>query len=400
MKEENLDFPTKQTIKINDKVPDNPVEYISDIDEFNQEFAFRNKFLHKKGFYTFNELKEISLRDGFDFDPFTTRIKRGTKIGRGAVIDSFSSIEGEGVVISKNTVLKRGIISGSNIFIGEENEINGEISIDNLHTDFGNIIRGITGINSGHLKIGSKNRINNLQISNISSNPIIIGDDNELYAGLNLNIPFSNGRIWIGNNNSLGRDGGGVISSSYRFGRKWGGDVFIGSYFETTRGAEVLGFSLVGLPVTFIESHLDKNENNLMELFVNGNLRELNEIFKMLFDIEPSSLQKNADEKQKVSLFGTAKIKRCYFPGKVKVKDDTVIKCAYIRDVLIPERCKIYSSSIVPQNNNLLTIDVQDCVLKDINITQDQDWQLFTKKTETDEYPRTDAEFYQDYSWD
>lgn len=372
-------------------------------------WAYRNYLLVKEGFYTSDELIDLAASIGFKlYDPFA-RIRRGTVIEKDVIVGDGTLIVGQNVAIAEGTFLDRAIILGNNATIGSNNIVSGEIQIDNLTTGQGNTINGISGFNRGTLRLGSKNYVINLKVGNAYDNAIIIGNNNELWSGLSINIPFRQGQIVIGHFNSLGRDGGGVISSSYRFGREWSGPTIIGNYVQMTRGSEVLGWSLLGWPLELLEKVSSRNEDELRHLFTYddhnegknptewSNLAELRELFKVLVAYPLDALQDVANKNQPTSLFGTVKTKRCLLTGRVTVKDETKILCAYLRDVLIPERCTILNSSIAPTQSELC-VKTQNCTLKGVFVDEDQDWNAFSGVAEI-EYPKSDADFYQDWSW-
>jgi serine acetyltransferase len=394
MKKDQSYFPNEG--KINDEIL-RLAELVRTTEGAERVWAHRNHLLLKEGYYSSEELINRATSTGFKlYDPFT-RIHRGTTLEKNVIIGDGTVIEGENVIISEGTRLNRAIILGSNVKIGPNNVVSGEIQIDNLTTGNNNTIDSISGFNRGSLQLGSDNHIAGLQVGNAHDNRILIGNNNELWPGLSINIPFEHGQISIGHFNSLGRDGGGVISSSYRFGRRWYGPVCIGNHVQTTRGAEVLGFSLLGWPRDVLEKDLSRNEEELMNLFMQGNLAEISALFEDVSAYPLDALQNFTDEKHSVSLFGTVKAKRCLITSAVTVKDDTRILCAYVRDVLIPERCNIFYSSIVPRDEQLY-IDTQDRALKEIIIDEDQDWKSLPKNAKM-AYPESDADFYQDWSW-
>src|SRR5262249_50724465 len=146
------------------------------------------------------------------------------------------------------------------------NHITGQFGIGNVVVGTGNHLEDIGGANDGMLSIGGGNRLKGGRGAVGQGGDVIIGDSKGLFPWMSLNVPFAGGRIVIAYRNSLGRDGGGVISSSYRFGRKWGGDVVVGAFVETTRGAEVLGFSALGWPSQLLERDTAMSEENLVRL--------------------------------------------------------------------------------------------------------------------------------------
>ena len=253
---------------------------------------------------------------------------------------------------------------------------------------------------AAEITIGDGNQIQRVRIKSGAEGLIVIGDFNQLHQNLNLNNPFPGGEIYIGHHNSLGRDGGGVISSSYRFGRDWRGDVYIGSHVQTTRGAEILGFSVLGWPLEGLKSLPGGgSEAALIKLICNGSLRDLAPFLKGLTGLKPS---KNKLEKPHtgISLFGVVKVKRCILTGDVTVKDDSVVRGSFIRDTLIQERCEVFYSSIAPPTGLLLAIDreISTIARRDVKTHDDLTAPLGEMKVE--EYPASDAEYYGDTSYD
>lgn len=364
-------------------------------------WAYRNQVLLDGGFYSSDELIDRALSVGFAVDDPFSSIRRGTEIEEGAVITGGSAITGEGVTVGAGTYLNQALVSGANVKLGKNNRVLGNIEISNVTMEDGNTITGIAGKNDhGKVVIGYRNEIKDITISNYSAESILIGNKNEFWPGLSLNIPFSTGGIRIGHHNSLGRDGGGVISSSYRFGRGWAGPVVIGNHVETTRGAEVLGFSLLGVPLESVSTACNLNESRLIDLFRNGSLKDVNEKFDVLLDLEAEECENECKGAAPVSLFGVVKIKRCLLAAPVKIKDDTRVQCSYLRDALIPERWEIYYSSIAPNDGKVLHITVQGRALSKATVSATQQWEDLPRSAGSSRYPECDADFYKDYSWD
>jgi hypothetical protein len=304
------------------------------------------------------------------------------------------------VLVGPETILDRAIISGNHITIGRGNRLAGTFQPDNVTIGNGNYLDGVTGINDGTIVIGDNNRLIGINIAVTGIGQVVVGDHNELRTGLNLNVPFGTGRILIGHHNSLGRDGGGVISTSYRFGRKWSRDVFIGNCVESTRGAEILGFTALGWPPALLSKDYAA-EDKLVDLFVRASLRDLARgVFESLGAGAMDALRNKVDKSTTVSLFGPAKVKRCCLCGKVTVKDDTRIQSSFVRGVLIPERCNVRYSSFTPPADKILVVGLQERAFRYVAIASTQDWSKFPPATDADEYPASDAEYYNDYSWD
>lgn len=361
-------------------------------------WAHRNRMLQENGYYTSDELMDQADSIGFTiYDPFV-RIKRSTKICTGVLIGEGCAVDGDNVVLGPETHLSNAVIRGSKVVLGSRNLISGDIEVSNLIFGDDNVIAGISGENSGTVQIGNSNRIGRICIKNRVDGTITIGNENELHDRLNLNVPFEQGAIYIGYRNSLGRDGGGVISSSYRFGRGWGGPVVIGSLVESTRGAEILGFSVLGWPLVLLEE-LGYPEEMLSNLFATCGLGNIEVWISNLLANGSSRLSEYTESMQPVSLFGVVKVKRCCLVGKVKIKDDTRIQCSYARDILIPERCNITYSQVIP-SSHVLTLPSQDAILECRIVRKAADMEVLPSVSQVDEYPKEDNEYYQDWSWD
>ncbi len=352
---------------------------------------YRNEILKRFGFYTADELIDLAESVGFTvFDPFT-RIRKGTVIGKDVVISEGCAIEGNNIVIGERSKLSYTVLRGSNLHFGVNNLINGSIDLPNITFGDDNIIHLITGENNGIVRIGNNNQIGNIKIDNKGGGDILIGNNNELNDKLNINIPFKRGWILIGNNNSLGRDGGGVVSSSYRYGRGWGGPLIIGNNVESTRGAEILGFSILGIPPTFSQS-VNLTEETLADYFANRSLFKVEDLLLRIKDNQIDDLFSKTPSSEKVSLYGVVKVKRCCLIGKIKIKDDTRVQCAYIRDLLIPERCNIKYSQIIP--NKQLTVPLQNSMIEHKIVTNIDDLECLPNASLTEEYPADDLDFY------
>lgn len=361
-------------------------------------WAHRNLALLDGGFYTSDELIDLSTSNGFSiFDPFT-RIRRGTTIEQAVIVGPGCSILGEDVTIGLGTTLDRAILSGDHMKIGRNNRLKGDIEVGRLSVGDDNVIVGLSGDNEGEVSLGNCNKLTNVRIANKGSSCISIGNHNDLWPGLNINNPFPGGRISIGHHNSLGRDGGGVISSSYRFGRGWVGEVFLGFGVETTRGAEILGFSVLGWPRDLLSSIWQIDEAGLVRLIKDGSLSELSIYFDRLREIDVTLFGDHIDERRAISLFGATKVKRTIMTGRVTAKDDTRTLCAYLRDVAVQERSKIYYAAIAPADEVIISISTQDCALEHVEITEHQNWEDLPKSLKTDEYPPSDADYYADSS--
>lgn len=347
-------------------------------------WAYITWSLLSAGYYSPDELIDLSLNNGFSLDNPATKIRRGTKIGHGVVIKNGTVIDGESVRIGTDSVLDKAHIIGSNITIGKKNILSGLIEPSNLEIGNGNEIRDFMGNNQGQMTIGDYNRIEGVNVDNSGRQFLQIGNHNELHRGLNINASFPRGTIRIGHYNSLGRDGGGVISTSYRFSKKWWGDVLIGSYVETTRGAEILGFSLLGWP-------LDKaNERIARGLFVGSPISELVDFFgklrKQPFEAVPG--------KKMISLFGVVKVKLSCLVNTVKAKDGTRIQRSFLKDIIIQERSKVYFTIADHTFSEPLRVNLQDRAIEGLILDQAVDWADLPTEPQTDGYLAEDARFY------
>lgn len=355
-----------------------------------RSWAYTTWALLKEGYYSPDELIDLSLRQGFTVDLSTTKIKRGAQIGKDVVIRNGSTIDGDNVIIGEGTILDQARIASSRVHVGKRNRISGDILIGNLTIGDDNVIHGISGQNDrGRVSIGDHNTIHEIIINNEWEQEIRIGHNNEVRPGLNLNNPFPLGKIKIGNYNRLGDGGGGMISSSYRFARGWAGPVIIGSYVETTRGAEIGGLSLVGWPLTELE-RIAGGEKNVQTMFAKGDVRELIEFLERFWDLEPPI----EPAKKSVGLFGVVKMKRGCLVARTRVRDNVSIRGAYLRDVEVRERCKIYFSSIAP--NKPFEIGVTDRAIENMFIDQDQNWHEFPTTIKADIYPEDDYSFFEE----
>ncbi|OGC23124.1 hypothetical protein A2310_00830 [candidate division WOR-1 bacterium RIFOXYB2_FULL_37_13] len=195
----------------------------------------RDLALLNEGYLTSAQLATLANRNGFTIEnPFSVKIHRSTIIERGVVI-------GNGVVISApNCKIGTGTkISESEILqptlIGKNNAIKGlTVENDKKLLSFGQITIGDLNLVTGHVSI-----------SDNTGEGIQIGNNNKLNPNLAVRTLFS-GWLYIGNNCDLGGDGGGVISTSYNYGKSVGYPMFVGS-LSTKRGAEALGGSAYGI---------------------------------------------------------------------------------------------------------------------------------------------------------
>lgn len=340
--------------------------------------------LVKEGYYSPDELIDLSLREHFTLDNPYSKIRRGTRIGAGAVIKNNTTIDGERVAVGARTVLTNALVSGNDIQLGADCLVSGPIAPSNIVFGANNEIRGLLGTNNGSVVIGNHNKIEGVSMRNPGNSRITVGDHNELCPGLNINCPFTSGDITIGNYNALGRDGGGVISTAYRFTSNWWGDILIGSYVETTRGAEVLGFSMVGWPLT------QQQENAAQHLLVHGPVSEVASLFS---SVRTNELADSPADKR-VSLFGVVKVKMCCLAGKIRAKDGTRIQSSYLKDIFIPERCKVYFTVAKSLASSPLQVTVQSRAIENEIITSNLAWEQFPTEERSDGYRAADAAFY------
>lgn len=328
---------------------------------------FINWTFLEEGYYSPDELIDLSLHNKFFIDFPFCKIKRRTKIAQNVIITNNTTITGENVSIGKGTILDGVRITGSDIEIGEENVISGLITPGNLKLGKGNVINGLFGENKGKIVIGNHNKMEEVRINNAGGQCITIGDFNELHRGLNINCMLSKGRIRIGHYNSLGRDGGGVISNAYWYNRRWWGDVLIGSHIETTRGAEILGFSLLGWPLS------ESQDKTAKHIFANGPVTAIITLFDELYK-EDLSVPPGQKDKKDIGLFGVVKVKMSCLLGTVKIKDNTIVQSSYLRDVIIQERCKIFFTTVNHNLPNFMEIPHQGRAIDRLYITEPMDW--------------------------
>lgn len=340
--------------------------------------------LLKEGYYTPDELIDLSLRHNFVLDSPTAKIKRGTEIGENVTIRNGTIIDGDNVRIGPSSLLDGAHIIGSDICFGQGNVIRGAITPDQLTIGNNNTITGISGANEGMVVLGNHNVVNHILIENPGRQSIMIGDHNELHAGLTLRCLFPQGRIRIGHYNSLGRDGGSVISTAYRYNKGWWGDILIGSQVETTRGAEVLGFALLGWPLSL------EDEILAQRLFIDGPLDDLAAFFARLGDQEWEAQSGPTT----VGLFGVVKLKKSCLTGTVKIRDDARIQSSFLKNVSIPERCKVYFTAMQHPADKLLRVDVQDRAIERLILTEAINWSELPTEAQTDGYADLEADFY------
>lgn len=349
-------------------------------------FAYTSWSLLKEGYYSPDELIDLALQGNFTLDNPIAKIRRGTEIGERVVIRNGTVIEGQRIKIGTGTVLDNAQMYGNDNTIGENNFLSGAILPDHMSLGVSNEVRGIAGKNEGMLIIGNYNKINEISISNHTQRQIVIGDYNELHQGLSFNCVFPQGNIRIGNHNSLGRDGGGVISTAYRFNRGWWGDVLIGSHVETTRGAEILGFTLMGWPLSA------EDEQVAQDLFPNGSISQIATFFQRLWQQEV----KSTPQPKSISLFGTVKARLCCLTGTVKVKDDTRIQRSFLKNFYVAERSKIYFTLV--NAPSLLYVTLQDRAIEHLTITEPIDWAKLPTEDLTDGYCEDDTLFYEEHT--
>jgi hypothetical protein len=363
-------------------------------------FNFRNKYLTDNNYYSSDEIIELARKIPFVIDDPFMKIRRGTIIHPHAILENNTHIYGDDVTIGEYTRLSEARIMGSKIRLGKTNLVNGKVEPDNITIGDRNTICGLTGINKGNaISIGDGNQIENIRITvsesvEVSNRPVVrIGNSNYLHSGLNCNVPFKRGFIFIGNNNQLGRDGGGVISSSYRFNKGQYGSVIIGSNVETTRGAEILGWSLLGIAKSDMES-LTGREGPVEDLFVNKNLTEINKFFERAYAILHSGSVVLRNPDIRISLFGIVKVKRTFIGDIVKLKDGIGTFRSVLSGCEIAERNNIYSTIIQGNGIDILKNDLQGKCMEALVIRESIDWSSLPEHLNDSEYPATDIHFY------
>lgn len=358
--------------------------------------AVRNHFLRRNDYYTSDELIDLALSRGFELPDPLVRIRRGTQISPRAFIGDGTLIDGKDVFIGAGSRLEGAKIVGSDVVIGENNFISGIFSIGRCRVADNNRISDLTGKNDGIIQIGSRNEISNVNVDVAPSGLITIGAENYLHDGLNLNVPFDGGKIFIGFQNSLGRDGGGVISTSYRFMRGWSGDIAIGRDVQTTRGAEVLGFSLFGWPEAVVGNLLSLPIIDLQSIFSQGDLSKVSHIFDVLFKREAQAIEILQANKCKgpISLFGVVKIKRTALTEDVTVKDDSKLHGVFASELRVPERCQIHNSSFIPAAGVPLQIRATDVHIENSKIRYQAELDQFGMESASTEYPASDEMYY------
>jgi NDP-sugar pyrophosphorylase family protein len=368
-----------------------------------RSWAHANLALLENGYFTSDELMDIATRQRATlFDPFVP-IRRGTTIGKGCSIRRGGCVEGCDVSLGENVVLE-GKIRGDSVSLGDRCRVTGVIAVSRIEIGPNNDIDSIDGENSGTIIIGQGNRIDRIVVDNKCGNRIVVGNYNELHRGLQLNAIFPRGDIFIGSSNSLGRDGGGVISTSYRFSRRQVGGILVGSNVETTRGAEVLGFSVLGVEETVLQRLVGFSEENWVKLFTQGTLNELAPAllavgaqWREIVSTEQLSFANQCvgvrDESKKVSLFGVVKVRRSFLGAGCAVRDGTRVTRSFLREVDIMERgCLIGASKIVPGR---FRADVANRTIRGrLSPSQEEDGQ--TKSGPDDEFPQSDQEYYDD----
>jgi hypothetical protein len=150
---------------------------------------------------------------------------------------------------------------------------------------------------------------------------------------------------------------------------------------------------MLGYPVDLIEAKLGISEANLATAFVTADLEALDRIFEQIA-AATSVTESDSWPTGKVSLFGTVKTKRCCVCPRSAIKDDTRLLCAYVRDASVPERCKIFYSSLRPAPGSMISVSTQDISIVRSDLTDEQDWSSFSQTADVDEYPLTDDVYY------
>jgi len=226
----------------------------------------RDLNLLKQGYFTSAQLASLANKTGFSIDnPFSVKIHRSTIIEKGVVIGNGVIIVSQGCRIGAGTMISDSEISQT-AMIGKNNIIKGLSIIAENENDLSK---------AGRISIGDSNTITDVLISDNTQEGIFIGSHNKLNPNLSIRTLF-HGWIYIGDNNDLGGDGGGVISTSYNYGKSIGYPLYIGS-LSTKRGAEVLGGGVYGITHSIAEQifndvqtrciSIDEIENELLKMF-------------------------------------------------------------------------------------------------------------------------------------
>ena len=335
------------------------------------------------------------------FDPFIL-IRRGTAIGTGCTLRRDACIEGQRVSLGEDVILD-GRILGNDVSLGRGCRLTGIVSVDKTSIGHDNEIDSITGDNNGAVIIGNYNLIDRIHVDNKLGNRIAIGNRNELHRGLCLNAPFPDGNILIGHNNSLGRDGGSVASTSYRFNRSQGGMLIVGSNVEITRGAEVLGFSVLGVTIPTMELLTGLRQDELVRLFVSGTLTELAKVVAPISLRDPNdvALSSGSDddanligirqEFQKVSLLGGAKVRRSFLGPRTSVRDKTRVTRSFLCAIDLMERGNVVAA--YKTSDGRIQAAISERALEgQVQVTCD--WENLLRTPIEPEFPDSDFAYY------
>lgn len=348
--------------------------------------AFLNHSLVDQGYLDTDEVIDLAVDGEVSIDVPWTKIRRGTIIGAGTTLRNGAAIDGENVVIGKNNLIDAAVISGNGAQIGDGNTIRGAIQPDHAQIGHHNFIESLHGSSNGKLLIGDRNQITGTRISIEGDQYVQIGDHNDLHRGLSINALREGGNIRIGNRNSLGRDGGGVISTSYRFKHRWTGNVLIGRGVETTRGAEILGHSLIGWDVD------ESQQQAICAALEAGPLTQWNGILDKLID---SHLGREPLDSRKVSLYGVVKVKACFLGTGTRIKDGTRVQWSSVQNCEVQERCTILFSQLMADEDDPMRFSGPGYTVEYQNGVSEIEWEQLPTQCKSDGYRSTDAHFYE-----
>ncbi len=286
-------------------------------------YAFDSIQMLEKGYFSPDEIMELSSKNNLVVDSHLVCVKRTAELGRNVTICN-SCIDGENVIIGDNSRISNARIYGNGICFGKNNKISGVIQPSGLSVGKNNELMDIFGKNSGRICIGNNNSIHKVTLTNPHTS-ITIGNNNRLNPGLQLNSLFTKGKILIGNGNDLGRDGGGVISTAYWFSKGYWGHTIIGNNVETTRGCEILGFSLIGIPF--------EPDDETIGFFLSGPSRKLEKYFESVFNY-------------------AFPVKLSMLKSDVLLKDLCIIRNSYLKNISMSEQSRVFFSE--SRNDDLL----------------------------------------------
>jgi acyl-[acyl carrier protein]--UDP-N-acetylglucosamine O-acyltransferase len=317
--------------------------------------------LAQAGFLTTSQLARKAALGGFTLtNIFDVRISPNSTIMSGVEIGGGVTIDGK-VRIGEGSILERCRISGNGIVIGSGNRFydtsigqNG-VTIMNNNVFTGTKIFPQDGKNgNANLCIGSDNNFGRTNIHNETGEAIYIGDHNQFGDGAQIRSMVA-GWIHIGSYNSIGMDGGGVLSTAYNFGNKWCGPVYVGYGLATKRGAEVLGLGAYGvtsdMAIAALAQYGISSETpyagQLLSIFSQGMPADIERFLGYLRDL---SVPADQMPKKTVLIVGATKPKASIILGMpeavTEVRDGTRIHHSVVMPgTNVGERCKIYFST-------------------------------------------------------